>query len=221
MNTWVGLSLAMAIAAVLSAVALSGVAGAAESRAAAQTLIYQTNWRHGKLGWSSDDPGDWHVVGRLLTYTPVYELSGTIYAPVQPKGSFAVQATIRRDQEGGNNANNEEFGVLVRSTPAPEYNYKPGVAGGVRNQDQSAAVWVTPNGVDQGNETVVNQSDFDPGSGWHTYRLEVRGISYRLLVDGQMAATGRTSQDLSAHRVGLFAIGNAISVRGFKVFSLR
>ena len=67
---------------------------------------------------------------------------------------------------------------------------------------------------------------FDPGEGWHTYRVEVRGQSVRLLIDGEpileaAAAAAADGQAAPAPgQVGLWSQAVLLAVRRFAVLPL-
>jgi hypothetical protein len=69
-------------------------------------------------------------------------------------------------------------------------------------------------------QSRIATQPFDPGNGWHTYRLEVKGNSIKLLVDGAPLVEEVDNTILSNCQVGLFSAGAQINVRSFKVIKL-
>lgn len=63
--------------------------------------------------------------------------------------------------------------------------------------------------------------NFDPGTTWHTYRVEVRANSIALLIDGATIATATDATYLTCgEQVGLWSDLIPISVSSFKVIAL-
>lgn len=62
--------------------------------------------------------------------------------------------------------------------------------------------------------------EFDPGQGWHTYRLEVEGNQIRLFVDGELRLAERSNRVLTGEKVGLISYRVELGIRRFAVYSL-
>ena len=148
----------------------------------AGTVLYQAHWSHGLAGW----PGahGWKVVqGQLESNSSG---SATFTVPYRPTVSdYAVEIRIQ----------------VVRSMPpysgyflisAPKSPGKDGYHAGVLDLKGSAPrpfgdhpqsqVYLDPTG-DMSLGSGIPK-DYEPGSGWHTYRVEVQGNGASMLDDG-------------------------------------
>ena len=146
------------------------------------TVLYQADWSHGLVGWSGAK--GWKIVqGQLesdssgtATFTIPYRLSVTDYAvevhiqiirSVPPNGGyFSISAPKTTDKDG------YQAGIssLEGSGPRPFGDHP------------QAQVFLDPyvysalgSGIPQ---------DYEPGTGWHTYRVEVRGNEVSFLDNG-------------------------------------
>jgi hypothetical protein len=109
------------------------------------------------------------------------------------------------------------FGIIFRAPSDPDLLPHAGApdalgAGVVNTSAVVAGIYVYPQ--------RLASSDFEPGLIWHTYRVEVRGMRIRLLIDGHLAAHARSTRFVSRTRVGLFSIDGGLTVKSFKVFTL-
>src|SRR5258708_11186344 len=148
----------------------------------AGTVLYQADWSHGLAGWTGVQ--GWKVVqGQLVS-----DSSGTatLTIPYRPSVSdCAVEVRIQ----------------IVRAVPpyggyyeivAPKLPGKDGYHAGVLDlkapgprpfgDHPQSQVYLDPSG-DMNQRRGIPQ-DYEPGSEWHTYRVEVRGNEVSLLDDG-------------------------------------
>jgi len=152
------------------------------TRLPAGTVLYQADWSHGLAGWSGAK--GWKIVqgqlesdsGGTATFTIPYRLSLTDYAvevhiqiirSVPPNGGyFSISAPKTTDKDG------YQAGIsnLEGSGPRPFGDHP------------QAQVFLDPyvysalgSGIPQ---------DYEPGTGWHTYRVEVRGNEVSFLDNG-------------------------------------
>jgi hypothetical protein len=196
--------------------------------------VYQTNFRKGTLGWSSSGTGggtvQWRAAGGFLSFSANpdggYPYSALIapYDPRKLKG-YAIEASMQSNPDN-NYGPDPSFGIVARITPHSDMRGN-GIFGAVHYQLED---WEYPSSAGIGylvdwtgyspEWTALNESDFDAGTAWHTYRLEVRGVNYRFLVDGTLAASGTSTAYASASRIGLFASNVQLTVRSFRVFAL-
>ncbi len=71
------------------------------------------------------------------------------------------------------------------------------------------------------NDQVGKTSTFAPGAGiWHAYRMEVKGNSIRLLIDGNPVCEGLDNRYLTGGTVGIWDSKAQILVRSFKITAL-
>jgi hypothetical protein len=61
---------------------------------------------------------------------------------------------------------------------------------------------------------------FDPNTNWHTYRLEVKGTTLRLLIDGNQVLQVQDTTYLSGGKLGLNSFQTELNVRSYKVFAI-
>ena len=67
---------------------------------------------------------------------------------------------------------------------------------------------------------MLADREFDPGSGWHTYRVEAVGSSLRVLVDGRLLLEAEDDRFPTGALVALYSDEVRMSVRGFRVIAL-
>jgi hypothetical protein len=157
------------------------------------------------------NPGDSATAERWLTLATV------------PQTSFAIEAEIHVDGLL-QSVCDQSFGLAGGSAAAG-----PMMGGGILypcGDDAPRArltdVFVWQDGYNA--DPIVTEKDFDPGDGWHTYRLEVRGDRMRLLVDGVAIVSGKakTVPDPAATDVeaGLWSQGVGVEVRRLTVLPL-
>ncbi|WP_201364036.1 family 16 glycoside hydrolase [Dictyobacter formicarum] len=146
----------------------------------AGTLLYESNWSSGLDHWSAS-PG-WKLLGKNLQTEPMDNLSLTI--PYQPKvPNYVVEARLQIVHVASNGGN-----VLIRADKQPG---KDGYRAGILNLLSTS---VRPNGshpqvqadidpfgsMDRDSFEVM---DYEPGTQWHTFRIEVSGDRVSLLID--------------------------------------
>ena len=152
------------------------------TRLPAGTVLYQADWSRGLADWSGAK--GWKVVqGQLesdsngtATFTIPYQLSVTDYAvevhiqiirSVPPNGGyFSITAPKTTDKDG------YQAGIsnLEGSGPRPFGDHP------------QAQVFLDPY-VYSAQGSGIPQ-DYEPGTGWHTYRVEVRGNEVSFLDNG-------------------------------------
>lgn len=64
--------------------------------------------------------------------------------------------------------------------------------------------------------------DFEPGTRWRIYRVEVRGSLATLLIDGQVASRARSDKmrQLSTGAIHVYCTGVELRLSGFTVYAL-
>ncbi len=171
------------------------------------TLLYQSNWSHGLAGWHAS-PG-WRVVGGMLisdlssnnsltvpylSGVPNYtlEVRFQIVSVPQNGGSFVVTANRTPDKDG------YTAGILRLLSPAPHSEFA----------NPQIQVYLNPlSDMDAG--LVV--SDYEPGSLWHTYDIEVNGSSVTLRIDG-LGKSSTSSNQTSLLSSGPFHVVSSQAV---------
>ena len=155
-------------------------------------VLYQADWTHGLSGW----PGvhGWKVVQGQLesdksgssTFTIPYQLTVSNYAI-----EFHLQVVSSLPPYSG------EYEMV-----APKLTNKDGYHAGIFNlkgpgprpfgDHPQSQVYLDPS-------SPVSQSsgmpqDYEPGSGWHTYRVEVQGNEVSLLDDGTQVGSASSQR---------------------------
>lgn len=183
--------------------------------------LYQANWSSGMNGWIGSN--DWHVVsGMLVNDGTQYETDGnpTIIAPYLPSSAdYAVIADIQlvRYSDEGSISGLDDFGIVVRS---PEggggYSFIVCASAGFqscgKNDDEVL--------LSDGNAAPIDEMQYHPQSKWHTYRIEVKGDTITVLIDGGTVFQDTDNKYLDAGRIGLWSNDSQISIRSFKVIML-
>ena len=184
-------------------------------------VLYQANWSHGLSGW----PGTqgWKVVqGQLETIAGGPSILTVPYK--LPVGDYAIEARIQ--VVGLLHENGGYFSIFAAKAPG-----KDGYQAGVSNLEGSQP---RPNGAHPQAQVILDPFgdmmqgsglpvDFEPGSNWHTYRVEVQGSSARLLVDGVQEGGSASSDQtdvLSNGPVGLISEQLILRVSSFRIITL-
>jgi hypothetical protein len=147
-------------------------------------------------GWMSED-------GTLAAVGTGSEWAAPPYR-VEDLNDYAVEAEIRVADEPGCQRN---FGIGARGT---DDGY---VAAGVEWRCRStASLWA--------GQDLVSNAAFDPARDWHTYRLEVRGDTITLFVDGVLVVEATDDRYPTGGEVALWSNGVRLNVRSFMVTTL-
>ncbi len=176
------------------------------------TILYQADWSQGLDGWVGSQ--DWKTQDGMLvsdgTNQPTSAAGPTILAPYQvtASGNFAIEIRVafKTDQ----NFSSDPLLFHGSSTADGWQGYK-------------LTVCVCPVGnirltSDDYND-VLGRALFDPGTAWHTYRVEVRGSTMTVIVDGTTLLTVHDSRYLSGGQVGIKS-STQITVSSFTITSL-
>lgn len=179
-----------------------------------QQVLYQENGSDNWKGWKVSS--EWKVLngvlrgdGNLSNY-----VAPTILTPylISETADYAVEASIQVV-----NPYSGSFGISVR-----------GNGGTVDNGWQG--YWATFNGTDFGELDAIIQSNhtnayiakaaFDPGSRWHTYRVEVKGNNIRIFVDDNFIVQVSDPRFPAGDQVGLTSINTQINISSFKIIAI-
>lgn len=161
------------------------------------TVLYQSDWTHGLVGWPNAQ--GWKVVqGQLesenigsATFTIPYQITASNYAI-----EFRLQVVRTLPPNGGNyeiiapklsDKNGYHAGIFDLKAPGPH----------PFGQHAQSNVYLDP--FSQPSPGNGMPQDYEPGSGWHTYRVEVRGNEVNLLDNGTQigSATSQRTDFLS------------------------
>ena len=136
----------------------------------------------------------------------------TLIAPAscQPKtADYAVEAKIQVVQSGDNYSG---FGINVRGIPSSTD--EPGYSTYI-DPSSTGGAEISVVGGD-----VIKSAPFNPGTGFHVYRAEVKGNSITFLIDGSMVLSVVDNRFISAGEVGLWCANAQIELSSFKLVKL-
>ena len=184
-------------------------------------VLYQADWSHGLAGWQGTQ--GWKVVqGQLETDASD---SATFTIPYRPPVSdYAVEIRLQivrlLSPNGG-----PSFTIFATRAPG-----KDGYQAGASNLLGSVT---RPFGSHPQSQVFLDPSDdtapgsgmpnaYYPGSGWHIYRVEVRGNEVRLLDDGTQIGYARSTQTrvLSNGPLGLSSELLVLRVSSVRILTL-
>jgi hypothetical protein len=182
-------------------------------------LVYQAMWSQGAGGWSFAADPHFAVASGVLSYDGTGRTQTLAPFHTTRLPNFAVQATIRGVSPGVSSDVIKAqrlslgYGIMARvSGGTPQSGFLVGFDDVSGSEAGAVIDW------DGGG---VGGAGFTPGTDWHTYRLEVRGRSYRLLFDGQEAVGSIRTNDLRGFTgIGIWSSYYQIEVKDFKVFAL-
>jgi hypothetical protein len=184
---------------------------------APNTLIYEANSASGFSSWAGT--GQWKTVGgMLLTDGSDPNPLGSDYlaAPIEaPTADYAVEAQIQFVRQGPAPAIGYTFGLVVRDDGSGSYAVGFGHIWNVWDGgEDEVGTWLTGN-----NQALLSQA-YPLNGSWHTYRVEVRANTIRLLVDGKQRVVVTDNRYLTGQGLGLWAQNAEINVRQVRVLSL-
>ena len=189
-------------------------------------VLSQADSSSGFEGWSG--VGGWKTLrGQLINDGSNTDANVWTKAPSQlgNTADYAVEADMQVVSIA--DPQFDSFGIVVRggestsaSTSASSQvaGYKAGIdgeTGYVGGPLESARITRMPDPYDP-----IAKATFDPGKGWHLYRVEAEGNTIRFLIDGAVIAKGVDNKYLSGGQVGLWSKGVQLNVRSFKVLRL-
>ena len=171
--------------------------------------------RWGGPNWSLDD-------GRLVNDGAAVETQQWLSAPEPAlvEGGYAVEAEIEIAGVASGFCE-QNFGVVAVSADGRAY-FGGGLLYYCDGGDPVARITDVTNWTDGYNrDPVLSSARFDPGPGWHTFRLEVEPGHVRLLIDGEVVLEADDPSsgeaDPRAVEIGLWSQGVELSVRRVKV----
>jgi hypothetical protein len=207
----------------LAAMVLSASAFTA-AHAGAPRVLYQASWTHTMSGWRHSS-GGWTDQRGILTYNG--ESASVLVAPFRaPATPYAVEATVRVlgwRQTGISESHG--MGVLVRARGLVDpIGDTAGIMAGIGQGFVGCDGLHTQPVIATADTdlTSLNQDSkaFLPKRAWHVYRVEVRGTTLTLLIDGHLRTKVATKQFAGASSVGIFSLSTGIQVRNFRVLQL-
>jgi hypothetical protein len=214
----------------------SGGTPAAASPLAAGTVLYQADASGGLDRWTGVagalfDDNFWNHEDGMLAYDPEGYYT-TILAPYLPQvADYAIEAEIRvtGTPDLASCGCFASFGLVVRwgETGGQPRRYTGSFVFWDWENDAEKAEWSPVLEADPGLDRLADLGSSlagaglpDPRSGWHTYRLEVRGSELRLLYDGLLLFTASDGRNVLPGRVGISAAAVPLEVRSVKVIAV-
>ena len=166
-------------------------------------VLYTADWSTGLNGWAGS--GDWKTLRGVLLNDGTGGNRTPILAPARigTVTDYAVEARIRVVRVG------TVFGLVLRRQPSGG-----GYTAAIRSGETPAIRY----GDDTG--SLTDAQPFDPGNGWHTYRLEADGNVVTFLIDGARIATLTDNRYLDGGLTGLDSYGYQLEVSSFRIIQL-
>jgi len=149
-------------------------------------------------------------------------------APYNPGANgvadYAVQAEIQlvRYSDDGAYTALDSFGLLVRS-PSDGGGYQLGIcaSSGLASCGKYDHEANLATGSQIPSNNPLQEVAFRPGYGnWHTYRMEVKGNTIKVLIDGGVVFQTTDNTYLDGGQVGLWSDRCQVSVRQFTITAL-
>ena len=110
----------------------------------------------------------------------------------------------------------DNFGVIVRAEDGE--GLWSGVLFACEGEEHQARISHVGNELFE--KHALAETVYDPGTEWHTYRVEVDENEIHLLIDGESIAKVSHDGSLSSGRVGLWSNAARIKIRDFRVIAL-
>nr|BBH93924.1 hypothetical protein KTA_21230 [Thermogemmatispora argillosa] len=191
---------------------------------ASGSILCQADAAHGWNGWSGSS--DWKVLnGQLLNdgTNDDESLQPTIGAPCSLGGvsNYAVEVTLQITS--ANSSYNDGFGITVRGDPTknPWHGYIAAITyEGLDNNPYQARLIANGYYTFSIDSQILASVPFNPGNRSHTYRVEVKGNSLKLLIDGGQLLAVTDNRYLTTTQVGLSCFGFQLAITSFKVIGL-
>lgn len=187
-------------------------------------LPYRADATNGWPGWTGVD--DWALSGAQLHSIGESNRWGAgMLAPLDLSNvdNYAVDADIQllRNTDEGMFSGVTSFGVLVKGqNDGDGYTAGPCVSSGILSCASSqpgphvVGLWAKKG------DTALDVRPFRPDTGWHHYRVEVRGNTMTVMIDGNQMLTAADNTYLAGGKVGVFSYRCQVSVRSFEVTPL-
>lgn len=183
------------------------------------TVICQADASKGWNGWNGTP--DWKILNGMLISDGTYNISEgppTIVAPCQLGGAtnYAVETKIQVLK----NTYPTCFGIDVRGTPtSTTANGWQGYIGTVYVACNNGNSLLALN-ADNMNNSNLTSAPFNPGTAYHTYRVEVKDNQLRFLIDGAPLLAVTDNRYTSGEQVGLWSYDAQLNVSSFKIIAL-
>ena len=183
------------------------------------TVLYQANSSHGLNSITHSTTGWKMVHGFLQSDLSNDNVLTSPYVPTVPNYAVEVHFQIVSVPQGGG------YFVVTAEQVAGKDGYNAGILGllgpGPHSQFANPEVnsYIIPID-DMDSQPIV--ADYEPGSGWHTYRIEVQGPEVSFFIDGLRKSFAVSSQTnfLSGGPIQLKAAKAIIRVDSIRILAL-
>lgn len=179
------------------------------------TVLYQADqsWS----GWSGSK--DWQIANRMLVNNGTALLGGpTIVAPYQANVSdYALEANIQVVHWNG--CCISEWAMVVRTSS--NGNDWQGYSVGddiVTDAGPDKSVKISTSSGNFG--SAIANAPYYPDSAFHLYRVEVKGNSIKLYIDGGLKLNVNDNTNLTGGQVGFWSFGVQLDISSFKIIAL-
>jgi len=165
------------------------------------TLVFEETWLLGRGLWIGSE--DWRATDGTLTTDGSNGWSRALAPYGALTADYAVDAQVQWVRGDGG------FGIVVQGQPGDDAHfYRAGYEGGT---------WiVAPGQAEPSLASRPSRRDTDV----HVYRVEVRGASVRLLVDGALQVEASGGAPAPGRSAGLWAANAMVKVRRFAITTL-
>lgn len=185
------------------------------------TVLYQANWSQGLDGWKVGN--GWSVIQGVLQGN-CGDGGTSLTAPYMPEvTNYAVEARIQvvhlLHKNGG-------FYSIFANQVAGKDGYQGGVSDlkgpGPRPNGSNAQLQIYIEPTSHMARGSFQPSDNDPGTQWHTYRVDVQGSTATLEVNGQPvhSATSIQTDSLSNGPLGVSCGSAVLRISSFRILAL-
>lgn len=184
-------------------------------------IVYFTTFTHGLSGWSGTT-GTWRRSKQFIS-TDQRGVTVVIAPFVVRMKSYAVQSKLRIVAWRNRGSGDALVGILFRAPSKVTFNKRRMTTGQGLVSGLYRLQGTTNVSVKQAYELGSlwgQQTRYDPGQGFHTYRVEVRGSRIRVLVDGRQKLSLSWNDSARGTRVGIAVTYAAVQVKGFRVTTL-
>lgn len=182
---------------------------------------YSSSWGHGLEGWAKSS-GGWAASRGVVSYSGAG--ASVLVAPARVKsGKYVVQAAVRLMawRETGI-SESHGMGILIRATgPVDPTAETAGVMAGL-GKGFVGCDGVHSNAVMATADTdftalAQDKRAFSAGHAWHTVRVEVRGNTIKLIIDGRLRTSTSTRRFATGTSVGLFSLSARMQAKDFTI----
>ncbi len=182
------------------------------------TVLYQSDWSQGLAAWGN--PPGWKIANGI-PQSDVSDSNALTVPYISAVSDYALEVhfqIVSVPKNGGS------FVVNAKKAPGKD-GYSAGILNllspAAHNQFANAQVQVYLEPMDDMNSPMVT-SDYEPGTTWHTYRIEVRGSNVTFLINGTRKSFATSTQNdvLSNGPFQVASSGAMVNVSSISVTAL-